>query len=233
MKRPLRLLGYACIAIVLCAATAYVSYRIMITRMTVEVPDLIGMSLIDAGKALESRGLYIKVAGQDNDLQIPPGHVLSQDIAAGEKIKGLAEINVVVSKGPAVTLIPGVIGEKADEALKLFSQKGLEVARINVHSDTIEREVVIAQWPSPEDWKGQNITLVVSRGPYEVSYYCPSFLGLLRDDALSLAKELGLNVELTEAIEGEAIVGTQKPMPGEKILKGSTLFIQLKGADHD
>jgi beta-lactam-binding protein with PASTA domain len=233
MKRALRIFLYLLIFAALVAGSTFITYRVMITRMTVEVPDLEGMSLAEADSALESRGLYLKVAGEDNDLQIPSGHVLSQDVAPGEKIKGMAEIKVVVSKGPAIKLIPGVVGENLDEALKLFTQKGLEVKVVKVHSDTTAQNSIIAQWPSPEDWEGQNITLVVSEGPYEVSYYCPSFLGLLKEDALSLARELGLNVELTEAAEGEATVASQKPLPGEKILRGGTLYLQLKGVEYD
>jgi serine/threonine-protein kinase len=233
MKRLLKLFAYFVVFAALATGSAYVTYRVMITRMTVEVPDLTGMNLNEADRALEARGLYLGVAGEDHDLQIPTGHVLSQDISAGEKVKGMAEIKVVVSKGPAVKLIPGVVGEKFAEALKLFTQKGLEVKVVKVHSDTVEEDTVIAQWPAPEDWKGQNITVVASEGRYEVSYYCPSFLGLIKEDALMLASELGLNVELTEVDAEEVMVASQKPLPGEKIASGSTLYLQLKGVEYD
>jgi beta-lactam-binding protein with PASTA domain len=233
MKRALRIFAYFLIFAALAAGSAYLTYRVMITRMTVEVPDLTAMSLAEADGALEARGLYLKVAGEDNDLRIPSGHVLSQDVDPGKKIKGMAEIKVIVSKGPAVKLISSVVGEKVEDALKLFTQKGLDVKVIKTHSDTTEKDTVIAQWPSPEEWHGQNITVVASEGPYEVSYYCPSFIGLLKEDALSLAKELDLKLELTEQSAGEAMVLSQKPLPGETIVKGNTLYLQLEGVRYD
>jgi serine/threonine-protein kinase len=234
MKRLLKIFSYLMIFVLLATGSAYVTYRVMITRMTVEVPDLMGMALAEADRALESKGLYLKVESEDHDISIPAGHVLRQDVPAGNKIKGMAEIKVVVSKGSAVRLIPGVVGNTLDEASKLFTQKGLEVKVIEVHSDTVEKDTVIAQWPAPEEWTGQGITLVASRGPYAKSYYCPSFLGLLKEDALMLARELGLDVELTVADSGQTAVANQEPLPGNNISSGDTLYLQLKGVkSHD
>ncbi len=234
MRRLLKIFPYLVIFVLLATGSAYVTYRVMITRMTVEVPDLMGMALAEADSALESKGLYLKVESEDHDISIPAGHVLRQDVLAGSKIKGMAEIKVVVSKGSAVRLIPGVVGNTIDEASKLFTQKGLEVKVIEVHSDTVEKGTVIAQWPAPEEWAGQGITLVASRGPYEMSYYCPSFLGLLKEDALMLARELGLNVELTVADSGQTAVANQEPLPGNNISSGDILYLQLKGVEsHD
>lgn len=222
---------YSVIFFALAALSAYVTFRVMVTRMTVEVPDLSGMELASADKALEDRGLYLKVIGQENDTSIPRGHVLSQDIPAGSKIQGAGEVKVIVSKGPAVEKIPGVVGEQIGEALKLFTQKGLEAKVIKVHSNTVDEDTVIAQWPEPEDWEGQNVTLVSSLGFYKVKYYCPSFIGLIKDDALTLARELGLNVEMTAAYSEPSAVESQKPLPGETIAEGETLYLQLKGVD--
>lgn len=232
MNRFLKLISYLAIFAVLAAGSAFVTYRVMISRMTVEVPDLTGMDLTQADRALESRGLYMKVTGEDHDMSIPMGHIIGQDTPPGTKIKGMGEVKVVVSKGPAIRKIPGVVGEKIEEALKLFTQKGLEVKVVKVHSDTVEEDTVIAQSPAPEKWEGQSITLVASLGPYRVVYYCPSFVGLLKDDALMLARELGLNVELTEADAGYSAVESQKPLPGETIAKGDTLYLQLKGVEY-
>lgn len=231
MNRYLKFIFYCATFIALVAISGFVTFRVMITRMTVEVPDLTGMKLAQADKALEDRGLYLKVIGEDNDARIPSGQVLNQDIPAGSKVKGMGEIKVIVSKGPAVEKIPGVVGEQISEALKLFTQKGLEAKVVKVHSDTVEEDTIIAQWPAPEDWEGQNITLVASLGSYKVNYYCPSLIGLLKNDALTLARELGLNVELTVANSEPSAVESQKPLPGETIAKGDTIYLKLKGVE--
>ncbi len=227
MKRLLRPLAYVAIFAALLGGSAFITYRVMITRMTVEVPDLSGMDLTQADRALEARGLYLKVMGEENDISIPKGHIISQDVPPGTDIKGMGEIKVVVSKGPAVKKIPDVVGERLDDALKQFTQKGLEVKVVEVHSNTVEEDRVLAQSPAPEKWKGQGITLLASLGPYPVNYYCPSFIGLLRDDALMLARELGLNVELEAPQAEPLVVRKQKPLPGEKISQGDILYLQF------
>jgi serine/threonine-protein kinase len=227
MKKFRRPAAYIAIFAALLGGSAFLTYRVMITRMTVEVPDLTGMDITQADRALEARGLYLKVLGEENDISIPKGHIISQDVPPGTDIKGMAEVKVVVSKGPAVTKIPAAVGEKLDAALKQFTQKGLEVKVVEVHSDTVEEGTVIAQSPIPEKWAGQGITLLASLGPYPVMYYCPSFIGLLKADALMLARELGLNVEI-EAPEAEpVVVEEQKPLPGEQIASGDILYLKF------
>jgi serine/threonine-protein kinase len=198
--------------------------------MTVEVPDLIGRSLAEADRLLDKRGLYLKVEAEDYDLSIPKGHIISQNIPAGSHIKGQSEVKVVVSKGPKVYLIPSVIGNTLAEAKNLFLQKGLEISKvIYVHSDTVEKDRIIAQKPAPEEWTGGAVTLVVSKGPYNVIYYCPFFEGMLKEDALMLARELGLNVEIIGPIDTGRIIVSQKPKPGTEIKIGSTIYLKLKG----
>ncbi|MEJ2313557.1 MAG: PASTA domain-containing protein [Nitrospirota bacterium] len=226
MKRFIRPAVYIAVFAALLGGSAFLTYRVMITRMTVEVPDLTGMDLTQADRALEGRGLYLKVLGEENDAGIPKGHIISQDVPPGTDIKGMAEIKVLVSKGPAVTKIPDAVGEKLDDALKLFTREGLEVKVVEVHSNTVEKGTVIAQSPIPEKWTGQGITLLASLGPYPVVYYCPSFIGLLKDDALMLARELGLNVEL-EAPEAASVVEEQKPLPGRQIASGDILYLKF------
>ncbi|MGD2079916.1 MAG: PASTA domain-containing protein, partial [Nitrospirota bacterium] len=54
-----------------------------------------------------------------------------------------------------------------------------------------------------------------------------SFIGLLKADALMLARELGLNVEI-EAPEAEpVVVEEQKPLPGEQIASGDILYLKF------
>jgi serine/threonine-protein kinase len=198
--------------------------------MEVEVPDLTGISLAEAKKMLRSRGLYLKIVSEDYDMALPKGHVLSQDMPSGSHVRGQTEIKVAVSKGPELHLIPQVVGETLEAAEELFRGKGLEVSRvIHVHSDTIGQGRIISQEPAPDEWTGEPIRLIVSEGPYDVTYYCPSFQGMLKDDALMLARELGLNVKLTESEDVILIVTEQKPEPGTEISPGSTVYLEFKG----
>jgi len=225
-----RLGVYMAVFAAVAAAAAYSAFRVMSSGMEIEVPDLVGKSLSEADQMLESRGLYLKIRAEDNDPAMPKGHVLSQDIAAGTLVRGQAEIKVVISKGPDAHLIPSVIGVRLEEARKLFSEKGLTVSRVmQVHSEKAAKDTVIAQKPSPDEWTGETISLVVSEGPYDGVYYCPSFQGMLKEDALMLADELGLTVRLRESDRSLRIITGQSPAPGTEIQEGSTIELELKG----
>ncbi len=228
MKRLLKLVAYLLVVALITATTAYVTYRFLITRMTVEVPDLASMTIEDADRALASRGLYLKVAGDEYDLAVPAGRIISQDVAAGSHVKGLGEIQVIVSKGPDVRLIPNVVGMSVQDARALFARDGLEIGVVKVHSDTVEPGKIIAQSPRPEEWAGQSITVIASSGPYDVIYYVPSFLGLMKEDALELARELGFNVELVLDDDYANVVVSQRPSPGRNIESGGTIRLELK-----
>jgi beta-lactam-binding protein with PASTA domain len=226
VKFPIYFLSF----FLLVAVSSYVTFRVLSSGMEVEVPDLTGASLTEAENMLSSRGLYLKIISEDYDLVIPKGHVLSQDMPAGSHVKGQTEIKVAMSKGPELHLIPEVVGETLEAAEGFFREKGLEVSRvIHVHSETIGRGRIIAQLPAPDEWTGEPISVIVSEGPYAVTYYCPSFQGMLKDDALMLARQLGLNVELTESDDVIRIVTEQKPEPGTEIKAGSTVYLEFKG----
>lgn len=225
IKFPLYILSF----ILISAVSAYVTLQLLTSGMTVEVPDLTGKSLTRAEEILKQASLHLKVGAEDYDRNTPAGHIIRQDMPAGNRVKrGQGEINVVVSKGPEVRLIPSVTGETIDSAKDVLLQKGLEISKIiHVCSTTVDKGIVIAQKPAPEEWTGEPISLVVSKGPYEVIYYTPFFKGMVREDAVMLARELGFNVEMTESADSTGTVTGQKPEPGAKIKIGSTVYLQL------
>jgi serine/threonine-protein kinase len=225
IKYPLYVLSF----ILISAASAYITLLILSAGLTVIVPDLTGKSLQDADEILEEHGLYLKVEAEAYDRSIPAGYILSQDIPVGSRIKRReGEIKVVASKGPEARLIPSVVGKDINEVEKLLVKKGLDVSKvINVHSNKTDTGKVIAQKPASEEWTGEPIILVVSKGPYDVTYYCPFFQGMIKKDALMLVRELGLKVKLTEPAGSIGIVTGQRPKPGTPIKPGSTVYLHF------
>ena len=227
MKWFIRILKYVFTFLVVGSMSAYITFKVLSSGLTVEVPVIEGRSLTDARESLQSKGLLLKVESETYDLGVPAGRIISQDIQPGSNVRGEVEVKVVVSKGPEVRLIPSVIGTTMENAKKLFLKEKLTVEKtIHVHSDTVAEDTIIAQKPLPEEWTGQGITLVASAGPYDVIYYSPFFQGMLKEDALLLASELGLNVEL-KVTTGSHIVIRQKPAPGMRINKGETVSLTL------
>ncbi|MBI5026140.1 MAG: PASTA domain-containing protein [Nitrospirae bacterium] len=121
--------------------------------------------------------------------------------------------------------MPAVEGEPLDKAELILSKAGLRTGRVSrVHSDTVGKDMVIAQRPQTGEPGGGMVSLLVSLGPYEVSYKCPSFTDRSLEDARALAQRLGLR--LSEKGKGDKIL-SQKPNAGSVIKKGATVEVTI------
>lgn len=221
IKFPLYVFAFILLGLIF----GYFTFKALSFSRTVEVPDLYGKSLLESNKLLTNKGLYLKIEGEDYDSTVPPGNIIRQDIPAGKKVKERRGIKVVISKGPRVTSIPLIVNETISNAESLLLQKGLKIAKvIMVHSDSVEKDRIIAQKPGPEEQVSDTITVLVSLGPYEKIYYCPDFKGMSLDQANGIIKKLNLRLE-TEG-SGET-VESQKPEPGRQIKTGETIHLKL------
>jgi serine/threonine-protein kinase len=96
----------------------------------IEVPPLVGDTVGDAQAELEAMGLVLGEQTPQNDQEIPEGEIISQDPAAGEEVPKDTPVNVVVSAGPSVVIVPDVTcrkyaSAKAElEGLQLVVQLG-------------------------------------------------------------------------------------------------------------
>jgi serine/threonine-protein kinase len=79
---------------------------------TVAVPTITGSTLEDAQATLEAAGLVLGDATEQNDQTVPEGRIISQDPAAGEEVPKDTAVNVVVSAGPSVVIVPDVTCRK-------------------------------------------------------------------------------------------------------------------------
>jgi eukaryotic-like serine/threonine-protein kinase len=72
------------------------------------VPSLIGGRIEDARAELEAANLVLGEQTRQNDQEIPEGEIISQDPPAGEEVPKDTPVDVVVSAGPSVVIVPDV-----------------------------------------------------------------------------------------------------------------------------
>ncbi len=204
----------------------YITFKMLSFSRTVEVPSLTNMSLVEANEALSKAGLYLKIEGEDYDSTVMSGKILRQDVPAGNKVKEKRAIKVAVSKGPKVYSVPLLVNETLGDAQGMLVQKGLRIGKvINVHSDSVEKGKVVAQSPEPDERLDGPITVLVSAGPHELTYYCPDFQGKSLDEAKETAQKIGLLVETKGTGD---FVKAQKPKPGMLLKAGEKVYLELK-----
>ncbi len=226
MKVLAKVLGFFIVFFCITVAAGYVTFMILTSAKSIEVPHLKGKSLLEANEILSGMKLYLKIEGEQYDMEIPSGYILKQKIPAGEKIKEGRTIRVVISKGPHVRYMPDFTGIRLKDAEEMVAMQNINIKKvIYVHSDSIEKDIVISQRPAPEEKGEKELTLIVSSGDYDVRYYCPDFIGKSVGEAKELAKSLGLELEISGP--GEKITN-QDPQPESIVRKGDIIHLELQ-----
>jgi len=208
------------------AISSYLTFRFISAGEDTEVPDLRGKSLLEASKIVAEKKLYLKIESETYSIDVPEGNIITQNIPPGTKIKEGRTIKVIVSKGPKRLSMPLFVGLDIDEARELAGKKGIRIKKIiKVHSLQAPEGIVIAQRPS-EDEPGEDwVVLLVSKGPFSMTYVCPDFTKMSLEEAKKVADRIGLVLEL----EGfGSLIDKQKPKPGTLIKAGETVTLRLK-----
>jgi len=217
LKKLLYLIGLIAVALIIYKAVGFYG--------PVKVPMLTGKSINEAERLLRDKRLSLIVEGEDYDPAIPEGQIIRQDVKPGEKIKRGSAIRVFVSSGAGTVSVPSFEGQILDEVKLTLINLGMKTGKLTlVHSETVEAGRVIAQRPLPGNAAGNEVNFLVSKGMYNVSYICPSFVNMSLDDARGLADLLGL--KLIEQEEGNKVT-LQKPEAGTVLNRGDSVEVTL------
>ena len=192
-----------------------------------EVPNLAGSTQAEAERRLTETNLTLGEVTEQFSEKVPEGQVVSMDPKAGTSVKRDTKVALVVSKGRRPIEVPDYTGKSADEAQAALEELGLSVERgEEQNSDTVPQGSVVSQ--SPRDgtlFKGDTVTLVVSKGPVLVEV--PNVVGKQVTEARRILEEAGFQVTVERAFGG--IFGTvrfQDPENG-RVPKGSTVKLTI------
>jgi serine/threonine protein kinase len=135
-------------------------------RPLVSVPDLIGKELEEARRLTQEKGLQLTVTEQRHDTQVPAAHVITQTSPPGEQVAEGSQVGIVVSLGPEMVTMPGVVGFPA--AIEQLELEDLGLITIITETWSLEPiGLVITQTPEAgtQITVGSVVTLAVSSGP--------------------------------------------------------------------
>ncbi|MCA0143619.1 Stk1 family PASTA domain-containing Ser/Thr kinase [Blastococcus sp. LR1] len=194
-------------------------------RYTVS-PDLVSLPVEQVETQLEDLPLQV-TRGQDYDNEIPPGHVIRFDPAAGTELKRDQVVTVVVSQGRAPVAVPDVTGQSPEQATKNLQDLGFTVERVpDGRSAAVDKGEVMAIDPGPAAGRipfGSTVKIQVSAGVPLVAV--PDVVGRSGDEATAILKAAGLKVEATRFF-GNSVL-RQSPAAGEEVEQGTSVTILL------
>jgi serine/threonine-protein kinase len=192
------------------------------------VPPVVGMTLAEATARIEAVNLAVGKVTKAFDEKVPEGQVVSAKPGPGANLKKGATVALTVSKGRRPIDVPDLTGKDATIASRQLSALGLKVdATKQQNSDTVGKGKVISQDPRDGTlFKGDKVTLVVSKGPVLVDV--PNVVGQQLDQARTALEGAGFKVEVRRALGGFfGTVRLQDPAGGGKAPKGSTVTLTI------
>jgi beta-lactam-binding protein with PASTA domain/tRNA A-37 threonylcarbamoyl transferase component Bud32 len=193
----------------------------------VDVPDLVGRSLLQAEQIARQQGLVVEVAERAYSATVPQDVILAQHEPPGKRVKQGRRIGVVVSLGPQLVTVPDVVRQPVQAA-----QLALESARLRVgalqegYDDVVKPGFVIRQDP-PAGARVQvdsPVTLVISRGPTQVEM--PALVGRTLAEARRVLEERGLVIAHARIVPvadvAPGVIVEQSPAAGVLVRPGQT-----------
>ena len=201
----------------------------------VVAPELIGRPLIEATRATSDLGLRLQATTERPDPEIPAGHVVDQTPVAGVDIKRGRTVEVVLSAGIDLKIIPAFGGVTARQAELELERMGFFVDElIEVHTNRVERGRVVGTHPGSGAVlpAGSRISMMVSLGPKPREFVMPSLIGRTPEEARLIAEGLGLVVRSMKYERGRSdilrdVVVVQDPVAGSRVVEGEGVTLRV------
>jgi beta-lactam-binding protein with PASTA domain len=208
---------------------------------TSSVPPVVGLTVDQARKILDLRGLQATVSG---DSAAESARVTSQDPGAGEKARRGSSVSLVVAGAvttPPVTAaeppqageiaVPSVVGLPVVEAGRKLRAAGLR-HDIRLTPSSRAAGAVLAQSPGAgaELERGSTVELEVAKKVVRPSAVrLPNLVGSSAADAKARLRELGMHwtVLAVASAEPKRTVIGQSPAAGIELEKGETVTLRV------
>lgn len=168
----------------------YVTTGILGESKITKVPDLIGYSLEEAERLLEEANLKLGSQTEVIDEEYPKGYVVWQQYSKDYTLKLDATVDVRISKGQKMVLVPDVTSyTRTDAAKTKIESAGLVYEEKEEPSNTVEAGKILRQEPmvNEEVSEGSVVTVYISSGPEEEGLKkIPDVLGKSEKEARSM-----------------------------------------------
>lgn len=130
------------------------------------VPELAGLSLEEAERALREAGLEKGELTEEFSETAPSGTVTASRPPAGEELPAGSRVDLVTSKGPEPVPVPDLNGRGEGEAVSHLQSLGLRAEVRRVYSESVPAGAVISTEPAPGTslQKGSTVAVTVSLG---------------------------------------------------------------------
>ena len=161
---------------------------------TVVVPNVAGQTVAAATATLTASELVLGAQFTESSSTVATGLIIRTSPLAGATVDINSTVAVIVSTGPATTVVPEVVGSMTSDAVNAITGAQLIIGTITYQNDLQPQGTVISQTPvsGGSVLAGTAVNLVVSNGPQIVAV--PDVVGDTQAVATAALTEAGLVV---------------------------------------
>ena len=241
MGKFFRFLAMTLVLVTVGVMSALTAMRVAIHGREVAVPSFVKMSVSDAERAAEKNGLAVSLEGQFYSPDVPEGRIVSQQPAAGTRVRRGWRVRLAQSLGVQRVVIPDVQGQSPRAAELNIRQRGLELETVaEAHIPDAPTEEVIAQSPpaAAEGVQSPKLSVLLAMAPDTPMYVMPNLVGHSLADASANIEEAGFKLAqvTTAAPSDTATAGTSNgtslgpAQPGKSLATQTTVVRQTPAA---
>lgn len=237
MSGPGRLRGWLTALLLLLAAAGagYLATLLVIPAplpgTVAVVPSLRGLAQVEATDRLDSLGLRVRLGEEIPDHNVASGLVAWQSPAPGTQLPPGALVQIGLSSGNPILMVPDLSGVNATQALRILNAAGFHSGAVDsTDAPDYPGTVMSSSPPSGSSLRaGGTVDLLVSRGPQPVEV--PYLIGLPVGRARQLLGAAGLEVGEFEQLIGSnpGVVLGQQPPAGAAIPRGAKVNLTVGG----
>lgn len=180
MLRFIRFVTRSLILLLIALFSALAAMRLAIHGREVRVPNLHGMTVLQAQETANENGLIVSVEDKYYSSDVPAGKIISQIPSASSKVRRGWRLRVAESLGPQRVKIPDLTGQTERAATLNLRRRGLDLATIAaVPAPATPPDQVIAQVPPPSAGEvlSPKVSILLSESPPGAEYVMPNFVG--------------------------------------------------------
>lgn len=235
LKERLEWLTRMTLLVFILASAAFLSaitaMRIAIHGREVTMPNLVGKSVSEASKMLQSRGLVLRVADRIYSDQ-PINVVLRQTPTAGLLMKVSQQAHVVLSLGQRELRIPLLEGNSLRASRVELLRQGLQIGEVSaVTMPDKPADDIVLQNPKPGTGAATpRVDVLISQGPKEASYVMPHLVGLSEIDAQRRLDQAQMRRKVNYVAAPQWPHGSvidQTPLAGAKVPASATIELTI------
>lgn len=227
MKRGcLNNLLFAALVVVAFGVSAYLSFNLFIRGRSVSTPNLVGRSVNDARAICSDLGVSLIVDPQRrrNSDKIAAGNIVWQNRTPGATnlVKRGTDIQVELSAGPLVLLVPDLDSQSPRTALLRLGQQNLRLGTLAYVESTLKQGTIAEEPPKGTVVAAQTaVSLLVGVPASPPSYVMPDLIDQALDAVRPVLEGRGLNVSNVkfESYPGiaDGIIIRQFPLRGAPV----------------